>query len=67
MKISKQAAIDFENLCGELEVQINKLKTLEDDLEFMSENSIVFFDAINSLKMISKRCIELNEYYWSAK
>ena len=67
MKIAKQSAIDFENINGELEVQIYKLKQIADNLNYMSEDSILIFNAINSLKLISKRCIDLNEYYWGAK
>jgi hypothetical protein len=64
MKLSKQAALDFENITGELEVQIFHLLQVEKNFEFMTEQSIALVDAINSLKMISTKCMELNDYYW---
>lgn len=64
MKLTKQAALDFENITGELEVQIFNLLQIEKNFEFMTEQSMALIDAINSLKMISKQCMQLNEFYW---
>ena len=64
MKLTKQAALDFESITGELEVQISNLLEVEKQFEFMTEQSMALIDAINSLKMISKQCMHLNEFYW---
>jgi hypothetical protein len=64
MKITKQAALDFENITGELEVQIFNLLEIEKNFEFMTEQSMALIDSINSLKLISSKCIQLNEFYW---
>lgn len=64
MKLSKQAALDFESITGELEVQIFNLLEIEKDFEFMTEQSMALIDAINALKMISKKSMQLNEFYW---
>jgi len=64
MKITKQAALDFENITGELEVQIFNLLEIEKNFEFMTEQSMALIDSINSLKLISSKCMQLNEFYW---
>lgn len=67
MKITKQAALDFENITGELEVQIFNLLEIEKNFEFMTEQSMALIDSINSLKLISSKCMQLNEFYWRQK
>ena len=37
MKLTKQAALDFESITGELEVQISNLLEVEKQFEFMTE------------------------------
>lgn len=64
MKLSKQAAIDFEDITSEIEMQIFNLLEIEKNFEFMTEQSMALIDTINSLKMISKKCMQLNDFYW---